>query len=124
MRAARVERRKPPGGNRGSELRQHFQRNGGQRKHENEHDRNLKLPPGSARVIDADKTGMGLVVEVVRDRHAATSHSAAQLGRLEIFWISFHAAPPHGHIPSPSAAGENSSSPAASLSWRLQTETS
>jgi hypothetical protein len=58
------------------------------------------------------------VVEVIRDRHAATSHSAAQLGRLEIFWISFHAAP------TPSAAGENSSAPAASQFWQLQMETS
>ena len=57
-------------------------RNGGQRKHENEH-----------------KTGIGVVVEVIRDRHPANSPSVAKLRRLEILWISFHAAPPHGHLP-------------------------
>jgi len=43
-------------------------RNGGHRKHENEH-----------------KTGIGVVVEVIRDRRPANSHSVAQPGRLEIF---------------------------------------
>src|ERR1700674_3479686 len=91
MRAARVERRRPPGGNRGSELRLYSQR-----KHEDEHDRNLELPPGRARVIGAVETGIGLMVEVVLYRHTVNSHSAAKPGRLEIFWISFDAAP---HLP-------------------------
>ena len=47
-------------------------RNGGHRKHENEH-----------------KTGIGVVVEVIRDRHPANSYSVAKPGRPEISWICF-----------------------------------